>query len=594
AMTCLDKAAQKWKQLGFTKEILPIYFPLRELVFDGNDEPTSLTNNLARWCDNHFLNVPAQQFQYWLERRPTLVLLDGLDEISSKKQRQKVCKWIKRMCIGFSKACFVVASRATGFRKLDGIELELPHLRADIMDFSPTQQEAFLKKWFRAVYLFGLPPEGVPEQQWRRQQEEKADRRSGTIIEFLKDESNKAVQELAAVPMLLQIIAIIWKERKHLPRSRPALYDAALNYLLDYRDREREIEPLLPVEESRCVLAPAALWMQEELEKDEAPKKAMHQTMQPVLDTLAEQPSAAEFCEYLRDRAGLISDYDRDHYVFRHKSFREFLAALQLREDSHQTNRMETLIGHFGDNWWEESLRFFMSKSNDTIFDRFMGLFFQSPVSEQLDAHQQTLLQHLVREAPRKKIDALVEWLNNDTLSAQRRRYVMDCLKTIDTPEAIEAVNKADKSKMDKISRDYAEDIVAEASVEQESLIPVSKTDILETGDSFRNPIEGNVEYIKIPGGIYKYSLSGEMVTVPGLYFCKYPVTNKRYRRFIAYLAGKDKELAQRLPFNRFSEVLLTFAKSIEGYNKYLGNDPGKWQTELISIRDEDKRFNGD
>ncbi len=394
--------------------------------------------------------------------------------------------------------------------------------------------------------------------------------------------------------MLLQIIAIIWKERKHLPRSRPALYDAALNYLLDYRDREREIEPLLPVEESRCVLAPAALWMQEELEKDEAPKKAMHQTMQPVLDTLAEQPSAAEFCEYLRDRAGLISDYDRDHYVFRHKSFREFLAALQLREDSHQTNRMETLIGHFGDNWWEESLRFFMSKSNDTIFDRFMGLFFQSPVSEQLDAHQQTLLQHLVREAPRKKIDALVEWLNNDTLSAQRRRYVMDCLKTIDTPEAIEAVNKADKSKMDKISRDYAEDIVAEASVEQESLIPVSKTDILETGDSFRNPIEGNVEYIKIPGGTYKYSVTKKMVTVPDLYFCKYPVTNKRYRRFIAYLGGKEKELAQRLPFNRFAEVLLTFAKSIEGYNKYLGNDSVEWQNEFCSRKDDDKRFNGD
>ena len=81
----------------------------------------------------------------------------------------------------------------------------------------------------------------------------RADQRSKTIIEFLKKEDNKALQELAAVPMLLQIMAIIWKDRKHLPKSRPALFDAALNYLLAYRDEEKEIEPLLPAEESRRV-----------------------------------------------------------------------------------------------------------------------------------------------------------------------------------------------------------------------------------------------------------------------------------------------------------------------------------------------------
>ena len=62
-----------------------------------------------------------------------------MDEIGSKERRRNVCEWVKDMCNGLKNACFVLTSRATGYRKLDGIELEVPHLRADIMDFSPEQ-----------------------------------------------------------------------------------------------------------------------------------------------------------------------------------------------------------------------------------------------------------------------------------------------------------------------------------------------------------------------------------------------------------------------------------------------------------------------
>jgi len=38
-----------------------------------------------------------------------------------------------------------------------------------------------------------------------------ADQQCQAIVEFLNQEDNKAVQELAAIPMLLQMMAIIWK-----------------------------------------------------------------------------------------------------------------------------------------------------------------------------------------------------------------------------------------------------------------------------------------------------------------------------------------------------------------------------------------------
>ncbi|MCK4761131.1 MAG: NACHT domain-containing protein [Candidatus Aminicenantes bacterium] len=408
AMKCLDK---KHRLFGFDEEILPIYFPLRELDFNEKDEPLTLPVNLERWAAKHMLDISTKQFASWLQKRRTLILLDGLDEISSKKRRRKVCAWIKHMCAGLSNARFVVTSRATGYRKLDGIELDFRHLRADIMDFSLEQQEDFLKKWFRAVYLSGPLPVDKSETEWRRRQVKRADLRSGKIVKFLRKKENKAVQELAAVPMLLQITALIWKERRHLPKTRPALFDAALNYLLDYRDREKEIEPLIPAEEARLVLAPSALWMQEELKKDEALKEEMHKKMQPILTTLQERPPALEFCEYLRDRAGLLADYDPEHYVFRHKSFREYLSALQLREDHHLPGRIETLVEHFNEDWWEEPLRFFMSRADDEIFDRFMNLLFRSEVSFSLDANRKTLLENLVREAPQKRIDSLKQRL---------------------------------------------------------------------------------------------------------------------------------------------------------------------------------------
>jgi formylglycine-generating enzyme required for sulfatase activity/energy-coupling factor transporter ATP-binding protein EcfA2 len=591
AVNCLNN---KYKQFGFKEAVFPIYFPLRELEFDENEKPRSLPYNLAKWSERHVLNISAEQFRSWLHKRKTLVLLDGLDEISSKEKRQKVPLWVKETYTGLTNAFFVVTSRATGYRKLDGIELEMSHLRADIMDFTLEQQVDFLEKWFNAVFLSGLPPKGINEKDWEKQQLNYADTQSKAVIVFLKKEENKSVRELAAVPMLLQIMAIIWEKHQYIPHTRVNLYDVALNYLLDYRDRKRNIKPLLPVADSYRVLAPTALWMQEDLKQDEAPKEQMHQTMQPILNTLTSQPNAVLFCEHLRDRAGLIADYDKEHYIFRHKSFREFLAGIRLKEEAHKQKqkRIKNLVQHFKDDWWEETLRFFMSKADDEIFDRFMRAFFKSKVSQELNAHQQNLLQQLVMEAPQKRIDALTQCLNSEHLNNNQKRYVMDCLKTIGTPEAVGVVNVfIERSKEDKITLDHARDIVAE-------LTPTEAVIVEEIADTipgtFRNSFEDNVEYIKIPGGTYKYSVNKKMVTVPDLFFCKYPVTNKRYRRFISFLEGKESKLSLELPVELYAEKLLKFSESLDEYKGYLVKYNEEWQDKLRSEYEDDKHFKGD
>ena len=105
------------------------------------------------------------------------------------------------------------------------------------------------------------------------------------------------------------------------------------------------------------------------------------------------------------------------------------------------------------------------------------------------------------------------------------------------------------------------------------------------------NPIEYNAEYILIPGGKYKYSVTRKQTEVPPLYVSKYPVTNKQYRRFVQYLRGREPEI---FPADTFAESLIAKSKTIEGMPDYIGTNTGEWHEKLNSKYEDDKRFNGD
>ena len=250
------------------------FLPLRELQ-KSDAGYNSLPENLAAWSGKQFLKIEESLFSGWLDKPSTLVLLDGLDEISDVQDRIAVCNWIDRTVARYTKARFVVTSRSTGYRKGDGIEIKASHLRADIMDFSKEQQAQFLNQWFRAAFLREIPASTEENSEWQSQQEAKACKKADAIIAFLADEKNKSLRTLAGVPLLLQIMAMLWKEREFLPGNRLKLYDAALNYMLDYRDRRRGIDSLLVAEDARRVFSPVSLWMQEVLKKDEAGRTEM-------------------------------------------------------------------------------------------------------------------------------------------------------------------------------------------------------------------------------------------------------------------------------------------------------------------------------
>lgn len=632
-LVCLEESPPV--SLGFKEAIKVFYLPLRELERNKNGYK-SLSSNLSAWAKRNSLNIRVNVFKEWLDSSgPSLVLLDGLDEVSDPEKRKEICHWIKQQHGVFENARFVVTSRPTGYRQDEGIFLDFEHQRVGVKDFSSSQQEEFLNNWFRAALMHEIRPEDILEEEWEAEQDDESRKLTDTMTGYLKKPENKGVRELAAVPMLLQIMAILWKERKFFPNRRQDLYSAALDYLLEYRDRARDREPILSAEDTRRVLAPAALWMQEVLSFDEADRKAMHEQMQRKLDLFEGGHKAEELCRTLVDRAGILVWHGKHTYMFRHKTFREFLAAVQLKEEWFEPDRITMLVEHFGEEsgWWDEVIKFFMAQSNDKIFDHFMRELFASSASLDFSPKQKKLLAQVIEESPEKRVDALCDaLLDEKERSAYRQRSILDSLKAIKQQKALDALREFKESRiaLNEDINELAEDVIwlleKAAGIKTDSRkegvtidVPTLETTItvyppiisvgksnkrtISTANrpaSFRNPYEHDAQYILIPGGTYVYSQAKpkrKKVTVPDLYFAKHPVTNKQYRSFIDFLAGSSFEFERKLSLKEYEQRLHDLAKSgdkfARGLSGYL-NQERDLVKRFRSAYDDDRKFNKD
>jgi formylglycine-generating enzyme required for sulfatase activity/GTPase SAR1 family protein len=585
------------KRLGFTEPLTVFYFPLRDIVRDNERRYDTLPANLANWSVMHHQTIDAHIFNDWLNNGTSLVLLDGLDEISDTMERREVCRWIDAAWAGFSKAFFVITSRSTGYNKEDGIELEADYERADVQDFTQEQQECFLLNWFTAILLKEPREKGIDVAVWEEKQKEEAKERTTAIVAHLNIQKNKELRQLAAIPMMLQIMAILWKDRDYMPESRVKLFDSALDYLLEFRDKRRNIKPLLSATQARQVLAPVSLWMQEELKRDEASKSDIHNAMREWLDTLDNPPTAEEFCNYLVKRAGLFIESGGKDYLFRHKSFREYLAGFQLKEDR-PYEHLKKLVAHFGEDWWEETLRFFIASVDANVFDAFMAELFNSSVSTALTLKQQLLLQTIIEEAKGKKVDSLCKKLLDPTTTDGCQRVILDCLKAIAKPAALEALQSFSDKGLAK-NKDIA-DRAAEVSfqllyglqrltIETKPSHITTKPQIINPEKlplSFRNSFEQNSEYILIKGGSYIYSGSEQEERVESLYMAKYPVTQRLYSSFINSLQPNDS----------FNAALNNIAKSNAWGKEFeveLKKEKNNLATLFRSKYDEDRKLGG-
>lgn len=546
AVCCLDTETRT--RIHVQRPLIPIFVPLRQI-----DSSKPFTEALAVWAKTHNLDITAKNFAAWLHNPGALVLLDGLDEVSAVKTRRQMCEWIDKAAAAYGESTFVVTCRFTGYREAEGIALQTPHTRADVLDLNSEQQRTFLQQWFHAAGLESLETHELNDPAQQQQLQHEANTHAEEIMAFLAREENRSLADMASVPVLLQIMAIIWKEQGSLSGERVELYSRCIDYLLDHRDRTKKIEPLLSAAKARLVLRPLALWMQNEGRKDEAPIAEIERQITDKLQEVRPGTAPDEFLENIRDRAGVLVGSGAETYTFQHKSFREFLAAIEIAN----RNQAEILVKNFGDDWWRESILFSAGLTSPEIFPAFLELFLRH---EKNDGPTSPLFLQMLTEAAIKPLAPFEKALRDKRLSWQKRYNALQGVRLLPRPDegrrpngpslptAVKELVKFVHGDKEPRLRQAAEAILIEWSVLKPPEIDIS---VHNTGTPIRvnvgpsslfNPIEDNAEYIYIRGGGYVFSTTKKKVTVPDMYFAKFPVTNKRYRIFLASLSPKERE----------------------------------------------------
>ena len=333
---------QAKEALGLDETRLPILIPLRQLPRTG----LPLTaENLPGLCTAPELakECPEGFFEERLKDGDCIVLLDGMDEVTTERERRQVAEQIDDFVSTYHNNRFIVTSRPAGY---SGAALT-GFTQLDICDFTDEDVEAFIRHWCLAIELAvrGVESE-ISEAVARR----KAEREAEELIAAIR--ANDRVRRLTVNPLLLTIVAMVHRYRATLPNRRVELYHECTEVLLGYWDQAKGIAGQLDWARKRRALEPLAYWMHQQGLR-EADRAEVEQVIAEALPTVGEKGTGAtEFLNNVRERSGLLMERGLGIYGFSHLTFQEYLTASYLIDRGEEGR--EDLLNHLHEPWWLE------------------------------------------------------------------------------------------------------------------------------------------------------------------------------------------------------------------------------------------------
>ncbi len=187
------------------------HIPILVVLKDFSDSGKTLFNYIVEQFD--ICNFPeADMFvKRILENGKCQLLLDGLDEVSSKKQ-EKIIREINNFTDKYSKNYFIISCRIAAynhwFTKYTDVELA---------DFDKKQIETFIFNWFK-------------------------DNVETAAVCWESIKKDRPILELASIPLLLTLLCLAFEQTLEFPKNRAELYKEALDALLKKWDSSRYIK----------------------------------------------------------------------------------------------------------------------------------------------------------------------------------------------------------------------------------------------------------------------------------------------------------------------------------------------------------------
>jgi formylglycine-generating enzyme required for sulfatase activity len=165
------------------------------------------------------------------------------------------------------------------------------------------------------------------------------------------------IAQIAANPLILTILCVVYWEEQKLPHGRADIYDRCLEVFLRHRTKLRRDpgqearKPFDPVK-ARQVLAELAWWLHERKQRG-ASLEEMATRAAEGLRKVADPAVGADGQSFIKDRmqdeCGIIVTSSGERQ-FLHLTFQEFLAA----EHAIAERMLDRIAAGLGDKWWHE------------------------------------------------------------------------------------------------------------------------------------------------------------------------------------------------------------------------------------------------
>jgi energy-coupling factor transporter ATP-binding protein EcfA2 len=330
-------------------KLLPILLYLRDVREAIAEAPQiSLVDLILQQPNIRSLNPPPQWFQQQLQRR-CLVMLDGLDEVANPDHRRLVSAWVDHQIQLYPKAVFILTSRPHGYRSAP---LSRAGTLLEVQPFNMAQMKQFIQNWYlqnERMRRAGNDDPGV-----------RAIARHQALELINRIQKNAPLAAMATNPLLLTMIATVHCFRGALPGQRVELYAEICDVLLGRRHYAKGIDGSLTASQKKSVLQVLALnRMRHRTEEFTAVTGGV--VIQKQLSAVAgDTLYPEEFLTHIETGSGLLVEDRAGTYKFAHRSFLEYLAAVQIKEQG-----QEMMLTRFiDDTWWEETIRLYAAQQD--------------------------------------------------------------------------------------------------------------------------------------------------------------------------------------------------------------------------------------
>lgn len=299
----------------------PLLIRLREFV---RSKATDLRSYLLHDLVQRFaVQVQAEQLEALCADGQALLLVDGFDEVGRETERAAIRDAVVALSEAWPKVPVLCTSRIVGY---DRAPLPKDFAHYQLRNFEKDDVRTFVARW----YELAVASDPVDRQ-----------RRIADLLAAL--ERTPAAMELASVPLLATLIALVHRYSANLPGNRSKLIEKVVETLTDTwpAERRRQFTRLTP-DEQRRLLGALAWHMLGAQRRDSAPAGAskasidLQSAVRVCADRLA-KPEASdrgdkerlveEWLSWTVEGTGVLVESAPEVLEFMHLSIAEYLAA---------------------------------------------------------------------------------------------------------------------------------------------------------------------------------------------------------------------------------------------------------------------------